>query len=111
MTTAADETTTSPPSTAPAVHDLTQMQAILRRIPDESHDPRDARQAAYHLNQRRAVVSHTNRSLQEGEIWLEEAQQMRAVLIRRNERLVAEIGDLDKAIKAKQAEISVLRGE
>lgn len=111
MTDTTDETTTTPPATAPTVQDLTELQGMLRRIPDDSHDPRDARQVAYHLNQRRAVVSHTNRSLQEGELWLEEARQTRALLIRRNERVVAEINDLDRAIKAREAEIAVLRGE
>ncbi len=101
------ETTEQPPQALPHV---SQLQALLDRVPDEPADPKEARQVAYHLNRQRAVVSHSSRALQEAELMLEDLSEVRKVLMRRNQRLVAEIEDCDRAMKAQQASIAALRG-
>ncbi len=113
MTDHTTETETPPPPAPPAPAHLpsaTDLQNLLRRVPEEPVDPHNARQVAYHLNQRRAVIGHTTAAIQKAEIELEEAHQMRAMLHRQNERVVAEINDLDRTIKAKEAFIAALRG-
>jgi hypothetical protein len=101
------EATEQPPQALPHI---SQLHAILDRVQDEPADPTEARQVAYHLNRQRAVVSHSSRALQEAELTLEDLDQIRQVLIRRNRRVVAEIEDIDRAINAQQATIAALRG-
>jgi hypothetical protein len=105
--------TTETPTTEQPVQDLpsvSQLQRIIRDIPDPSADPRDARQAAYHLNRQRAVVSHSSKALQELELACEDALAMREVLVRRNQRVVAEIENIDVALAGYKAGIAALRG-
>ncbi len=101
------EIESSPPSSD--LPSLGQLHAILERVPHEPSDPRQAREVAYHLNRQRAVVSHSSRALQEMELTTEDLHEMRKVLIRRNQRIVAEIEDIDRAIKGHEAAIAALR--
>lgn len=110
MTESTEAETMNQPPAQGKMPTATDLQNLLRRVPEEPVDPRDARQAAYHLNQRRAVIGHTTAAIQKAEIEIEEAHQMRAMLSRQNERIVAEITDLDRTISAKEAYVAALRG-
>ena len=123
MNTAAEATTEStveqnaaivepPPETAAApakeLPSVSRLQQLLRAAPVE--DPQNAKSVQYHLNRQRSVVSHSSAELRELELRKDDAMRTRDILIQRNARVVAEIENLDLAIRSIDAGISVLMG-
>lgn len=101
----ANEATVAPSKELPSV---SRLQQILKSVPVE--DPQNAKSVQYHLNRQRSVVSHSSAELRELELRKDDAMRTRDILIQRNARVVAEIENLDLAIRSIDAGISVLMG-